>query len=64
MKLIIALLFISHAIANVTGDDYAKIIIEKTEAKYRLVNDYEVRMTISMKIPAFRMPKKKIYSFF
>ena len=64
MKLIIALLFISHAIANVTGDDYAKIIIEKTEAKYRLVNDYEVRMTISMKIPAFRMPKKRYTVFF
>ena len=59
MKLIIALLFISHAIANLTEDDYAKKIIEKTEAKYRLVNDYEVRMTISMKIPAFRMPKKR-----
>ncbi len=64
MKLIIALLFISHAIANLTEDDYAKKIIEKTEAKYRLVNDYEVRMTISMKIPAFRMPKKRYTVFF
>ena len=64
MRFIIALLFTSHAIVNATEDDYAKKIIEKTEAKYRLVNDYEVRMTISMKIPAFRMPKKRYTVFF
>ena len=64
MKVFVALFFISHAIANVIGDNNANEIIEKTESKYRLVNDYEVRMMISMKIPAFRMPKKKIYCFF
>ena len=64
MKLIIALLFISHAIANVTGDDYAKIIIEKTEAKYRLVNDYEVRIDNFYEDSSISNAKKKIYSFF
>jgi len=52
------------AIAYGGEDDYAKTIIKKTELKYRLVNDYQVKMTISMKIPAFRMPKKKYTVFF
>ena len=39
-------------------------IISKTERKFRLVNDYEVKMIISMSIPAFRMPKKKYHIFF
>ena len=64
MKVFVALFFISHAIANVIGDNNANEIIEKTESKYRLVNDYEVRMMISMKIPAFRMPKKRYTVFF
>ena len=50
-------LIMSHATANQGEDDYAKTIIEKTELQYRLINDYQVKMTISMKIPAFRMPK-------
>ena len=59
MKFLLAALIISRAIANQEQDDYAKIIIEKTESQYRSINDYQVKMTISMKIPAFRMPKKK-----
>lgn len=50
--------------ANHEEDDYAKIIIEKTESQYRSIKDYQVKMTISMKIPAFRMPKKKYTVFF
>ena len=57
-------LIMSYATANQGEDDYAKTIIEKTELQYRLINDYRVRMTISMKIPAFRMPKKKYTVFF
>ena len=57
-------LIMSYATANQGEDDYAKTIIEKTELQYRLINDYQVRMTISMKIPAFRMPKKKYTVFF
>ncbi len=50
--------------ANHEEDDYAKVIIEKTESQYRSIKDYQVKMTISMKIPAFRMPKKKYTVFF
>ena len=57
-------LIMSYATANQGEDGYAKTIIEKTELQYRLINDYQVRMTISMKIPAFRMPKKKYTVFF
>ena len=64
MKFLLAALIISRAIANQEQDDYAKIIIEKTESQYRSINDYQVKMTISMKIPAFRMPKKKYTVFF
>jgi len=39
-------------------------IINNTEKKFRLVDDYEVKMIISMSIPAFRMPKKKYHIFF
>ena len=64
MKFLLAALIISRAIANQEQDDNAKIIIEKTESQYRSINDYQVKMTISMKIPAFRMPKKKYTVFF
>ena len=57
-------LIMPYVTANQGEDDYAKTIIEKTELQYRLINDYQVRMTISMKIPAFRMPKKKYTVFF
>ena len=56
-------LIMPYVTANQGEDDYAKTIIEKTELQYRLINDYQVRMTISMKIPAFRMPKKNIPFF-
>ena len=64
MKFLVAALIISQAIANQEEDDYAKAIIEKTELQYRSIKDYQVKMTISMKIPAFRMPKKKYTVFF
>ena len=34
-------------------------IIKKTDSQYKLINDYEVDITVSLKVPAFRMPKKK-----
>ena len=64
MKFLVAALIISQAIANQKDDDYAKAIIDKTESQYRSIKDYQVKMTISMKIPAFRMPKKKYTVFF
>ena len=64
MKFLLAALIISQSIANQKEDDYAKVIIDKTESQYRSIKDYQVKMTISMKIPAFRMPKKKYTVFF
>ena len=40
------------------------IIINKAERKFRSIDDYQVNMTISIAIPAFRMPKKKYKVFF
>ena len=39
-------------------------MIDNTEKIYRSVNDYKVEMTISVSVPAFRMPKKKYKVFF
>ena len=39
-------------------------IIELTDSQYNLVSDYEVDILVSMKVPAFRMPKKKYKVFF
>ena len=64
MKFLVAALIISQPIAIQKEDDYAKLIIDKTESQYRSIKDYQVKMTISMKIPAFRMPKKKYTVFF
>ena len=64
MKFLVTILIVSQAMANHEEDDYAKVIIEKTESQYRSIKDYQVKMTISMKIPAFRMPKKKYTVFF
>ena len=46
------------------GENNILRIIQNTEDKFRLVNDYEVKMSISVAIPAFRMPKKKYHVFF
>ncbi len=68
MKKRIIILFVSlqYMLTCLYSNDGESInrIINNTERKYRLVNDYEVKMVISMSIPAFRMPKKKYHIFF
>ena len=68
MKKRIIILFVSlqYLLTCLYPNDGESInrIINNTERKYRLVNDYEVKMVISMSIPAFRMPKKKYHIFF
>ena len=39
-------------------------VINKTQIQYELVDDYSVKLEVSLKIPAFRMPKKKYKVFF
>mgnify|MGYP006100581225 CR=1 FL=1 len=34
-------------------------VIANTDAQYKLVEDYEVDIIVSLSVPAFRMPKKK-----
>ena len=67
MKKRIIILFVSlqYLLTCLYSNDGESInrIINNTERKYRLVNDYEVKMVISMSIPAFRMPKKKYHIF-
>ena len=46
------------------GNSDATRIINNTEKKFRSVDSYEVKMTISMSIPAFRLPRKKYHVFF
>ncbi len=38
-------------------------IIKQTDTQYKLIDDYEVDITVSLKVPAFRMPKKNIKYF-
>ena len=60
-------LFIFFAlITSLIADEnnIATSIIEKTEKKFRSIEDYQVKMFIAIDIPAFRMPKKKYTVFF
>ena len=43
---------------------YIDKIINNTQKKFELVNDFEVKIKIDLNIPAFRMPKKKYKAFF
>ncbi len=61
-SLIIFFALITSLIAD--ENNIAKSIIEKTEKKFRSIEDYQVKMFIAIDIPAFRMPKKKYTVFF
>ncbi len=47
-----------------SNNENIRRMIDNTEKMYRSVNDYKVEMTISVSVPAFRMPKKKYKVFF
>ena len=57
-------LFLVSSLVFCDNEQQATIIIEKTEKKFRSINDYQVNMIISIAIPAFRMPNKKYTVFF
>ena len=61
-SLIIFFALITSLIAD--ENNIATSIIEKTEKKFRSIEDYQVKMFIAIDIPAFRMPKKKYTVFF
>ena len=39
-------------------------VINQTDKQYKKVFDFQVEMQININVPGFRMPKKKIQSFF
>ena len=64
MKKILQIFFIIYSFAFCEENKKATEIINKTEQRFRMINDYQVNMVISINIPAFRMPKKKYTVFF
>ena len=64
MKKILQIFFIISSFALCEENKKATEIINKTEQRFRMINDYQVNMVISINIPAFRMPKKKYTVFF
>tara|TARA_B000000437_G_C11690825_1_gene322658 strand:- start:1903 stop:2637 length:735 start_codon:yes stop_codon:yes gene_type:complete len=64
MKKIPQIFFIISSFALCEENKNATEIINKTEQRFRMINDYQVNMVISINIPAFRMPKKKYTVFF
>ena len=64
MKKFLQIFFIISSFALCEENKNATEIINKTEQRFRMINDYQVNMVISINIPAFRMPKKKYTVFF
>ena len=64
MKKILQIFFIIYSFALCEENKKSTEIINKTEQRFRMINDYQVNMVISINIPAFRMPKKKYTVFF
>ena len=57
IKTITFLIFLNFVFTEANSlEDY---VISKTNEKFNLIKDYEVDMSIRVKIPAFRMPKKR-----
>ena len=59
-RMILLFLLYSFLFSNESEDYY----IRKTNEKFNEVNDYQVEMIIRVKVPAFRMPKKKYKVFY
>jgi len=60
-RIILLFLLCSFLFSNENKEDY---YIRKTNEKFNEVNDYQVEMIIRVKVPAFRMPKKKYKVFY
>ena len=60
-RIILLFLLSSFLFSNENKEDY---YIRKTNEKFNEVNDYQVEMIIRVKVPAFRMPKKKYKVFY
>ena len=60
-RIILLFLLYSFLFSDENKEDY---YIRKTNEKFNEVNDYQVEMVIRVKVPAFRMPKKKYKVFY
>ena len=60
-RIILLFLLYSFLLSYENDEDY---YIRKTNEKFNEVNDYQVEMIIRVKVPAFRMPKKKYKVFY
>ena len=60
-RIILLFLLYSFLFSDENKEDY---YIRKTNEKFNEVNDYQVEMIIRVKVPAFRMPKKKYKVFY
>ena len=60
-RIILLFLLYSFLFSDESEEDY---YIRKTNEKFNEVNDYQVEMVIRVKVPAFRMPKKKYKVFY
>ena len=63
MKFFIFIIIFSNILLS-NNSSLINRAIFKTDQQYKSVKDYEVSITVSMKVPAFRMPKKKYKVFF
>ncbi|MED5474688.1 MAG: hypothetical protein VX770_01515 [Candidatus Neomarinimicrobiota bacterium] len=64
MKILI-IVFINFFFANENNQTkYIENIIDNTQKKFEMVDDFEVKIKIQLDIPAFRMPKKKYKAYF
>jgi len=61
VRIILLFVLYSFLFSNENEEDY---YIRKTNEKFNEVNDYQVEMIIRVKVPAFRMPKKKYKVFY
>ena len=67
MKIYFSKYIIFAFCAILFAEDDSKFIervINETDKQYKKVFDFQVEMQININVPGFRMPKKKIQSFF
>lgn len=64
MRIFILLLINFLFTSSDESTNYVDRIIDNTQKKFELVNDFEVKIKIDLNIPAFRMPQKKYKAFF
>ena len=64
-RLVILLIFVLSISAKDVGNKSAvQRLIDNTQGQFEKAQDYQVTMTIDLKVPGFRMPRKRYTVFF